>query len=71
MKFSDIQYLRKKAEKEINRAMREAESGNLPEAAALFRLAGMKLITLSRGLETECSHTAGNGGTDNADLQTL
>lgn len=53
MKFDVIQHLRKKAEKEINRAMRAAESGNDLEAAKLFTRAGGTLITLSRGLEIE------------------
>ncbi|ECI5744525.1 hypothetical protein D5P88_00230 [Salmonella enterica subsp. enterica] len=53
MKFDVIQHLRRKAEKEINRAMRAAESGNDLEAAKLFMQAGGTLITLGRGLETE------------------
>ncbi|EDV4499357.1 hypothetical protein LNS10_003515 [Salmonella enterica] len=53
MKFADIQHLRRKAEKDINRAMRAAESGNNPEAAKLFIRAGVTLISLSRGLETD------------------
>ncbi|EAA9128207.1 hypothetical protein BHZ80_13875 [Salmonella enterica] len=53
MKFDVIQHLRKKAEKDINRAMRAAESGNDMEAAKLFMRAGGILITLGRGLETE------------------
>lgn len=53
MKFDVIQHLRKKAEKDINRAMREAESGNDLEAAKLFIRAGGILITLGRGLEVE------------------
>lgn len=53
MKFDVIQHLRKKAEKDINRAMRAAESGNDQEAAKLFMQAGGTLITLSRGLEIE------------------
>ncbi|EKZ9425946.1 hypothetical protein RH868_001632 [Salmonella enterica] len=53
MKFDAIQHLRKKAEKEINRAMRATESGNDLEAAKLFMRAGGTLITLGRGLETE------------------
>ncbi|HAF2130138.1 TPA: hypothetical protein G9F27_004409, partial [Salmonella enterica] len=48
MKFDIILHLRKKAEKEINRAMREAESGNDLEAAKLFLRAGGTLITLGR-----------------------
>ncbi|EFS4716311.1 hypothetical protein U8313_000900 [Salmonella enterica] len=51
MKFADIQHLRRKAEKDINRAMRAAESGNDPEAAKLFMRAGGTLIALGRGLE--------------------
>ncbi|EJD8884094.1 hypothetical protein Q8U35_004549 [Salmonella enterica] len=51
MKFADIQHLRRKAEKDINRAMRAAESGNDPEAAKLFMRAGGTLITLGRELE--------------------
>ncbi|ECH3812641.1 hypothetical protein FPC62_00665 [Salmonella enterica] len=57
MKFDVIQHLRKKAEKEINRAMRAAESGSNLEAAKLFMRAGGTLITLGRGLEIEI-----NGG---------
>ncbi|EAA7438874.1 hypothetical protein QDX91_004640 [Salmonella enterica] len=53
MRFDVIQHLRKKAEKDINRAMRAAESGNDLEAAKLFTHAGGTLITLGRGLETE------------------
>ncbi|ECO0976943.1 hypothetical protein AA476_02590 [Salmonella enterica subsp. enterica serovar Muenchen] len=53
MKFDVIQHLRRKAEKEINRAMRAAESGNDLEAAKLFMQAGGTLITLGRGLEIE------------------
>lgn len=53
MKFDIILHLRKKAEKDINRAMREAESGNDLEAAKLFVRAGGTLITLGRGLENE------------------
>ncbi|EJU2993572.1 hypothetical protein N4X70_004347 [Salmonella enterica] len=53
MKFDVIQHLRRKVEKEINRAMRAAESGNDLEAAKLFMRAGGILITLGRGLETE------------------
>ncbi|ECB7412560.1 hypothetical protein E1J77_14255 [Salmonella enterica subsp. enterica serovar Typhimurium] len=53
MKFDIILHLRKKAEKDINRAMREAESGNDLEAAKLFVRAGGTLITLGRGLEIE------------------
>ncbi|HGB5308500.1 TPA: hypothetical protein ACIVON_002893 [Salmonella enterica subsp. enterica serovar Poona] len=53
MKFDIIQHLRKKAEKDINRAMRAAESGNDLEAAKLFMRAGGTLITLGRGLENE------------------
>ncbi|EBH8587074.1 hypothetical protein R7725_004376 [Salmonella enterica] len=53
MKFADIQHLRRKAEKDINRAMRAAESGNDPEAAKRFMRAGGTLITLGRELETE------------------
>ncbi|EJD1092075.1 hypothetical protein M1J40_001415 [Salmonella enterica] len=53
MKFADIQHLRRKAEKDINRAMRAAESGNNPEAAKLFIRAGVTLIALGRGLETD------------------
>ncbi|EAV6572893.1 hypothetical protein EDI85_13345 [Salmonella enterica] len=53
MKFDIILHLRKKAEKDINRAMREAESGNDLEAAKLFMRAGGTLITLGRGLEVE------------------
>ncbi|ELS0678720.1 hypothetical protein R4311_003597 [Salmonella enterica] len=53
MKFADIQHLRKQAEKDINRAMRAAESGNDLEAAKLFMRAGGTLITLGRGLEIE------------------
>ncbi|EAA6342571.1 hypothetical protein DKU74_19975 [Salmonella enterica subsp. salamae] len=53
MKFDIILHLRKKAEKDINRAMREAESGNDLEAAKLFMRAGGTLITLGRGLENE------------------
>ncbi|EBD9815319.1 hypothetical protein JHR70_000703 [Salmonella enterica] len=53
MKFDVIQHLRKKAEKDINRAMRAAESGNDLEAAKLFMQAGVTLITLGRGLENE------------------
>ncbi|EKH8226179.1 hypothetical protein O9Z89_005174 [Salmonella enterica] len=53
MKFDVIQHLLKKAEKEINRAMRAAESGNDLEAAKLFMRAGGILITLGRGLEIE------------------
>lgn len=40
-------------EKDINRAMREVESGNDLEAAKLFMRAGGTLITLGRGLEVE------------------
>lgn len=57
MKFDVIQHLRKKAEKDINRAMRAAESGNDMEAAKLFMQAGGTPITLGRGLEIEI-----NGG---------
>ncbi|EAP1219938.1 hypothetical protein PU372_000547 [Salmonella enterica] len=53
MKFDVIQHLRKKAEKDINRAMRAAESGNDQEAAKLFMRAGRTLITLGHGLEME------------------
>ncbi|EBX7466530.1 hypothetical protein DS565_10130 [Salmonella enterica subsp. enterica serovar Bareilly] len=53
MKFDVIQHLRKKAEKDINRAMRAAESGNDLEAAKLFMRAGGTLITLGYGLEIE------------------
>lgn len=53
MKFDVIQHLRKKAEKDINRAMRAAEAGNDLEAAKLFMRAGGTLISLSRGLEIE------------------
>ncbi len=53
MKFANIQHLRKKAEKDINRAMRAAESGDVLEAAKLFTRAGGTLITLGRGLEIE------------------
>lgn len=53
MKFDIILHLRKKAEKDINRAMRAAESGNDLEAAKLFTRAGGTLITLGRGLENE------------------
>ncbi|EDW6064300.1 hypothetical protein YT14_002418 [Salmonella enterica subsp. enterica serovar Oslo] len=53
MKFANIQHLRKKAEKDINRAMRAAESGNDLEAAKLFVRAGGTLITLGRGLEVD------------------
>ncbi|EDU3771541.1 hypothetical protein C4O09_005136 [Salmonella enterica subsp. enterica serovar Minnesota] len=53
MKFDVIQHLRKKAEKDINRAMRAAESGNDLDAAKLFMQAGVTLITLGRGLENE------------------
>ncbi|EBM0566585.1 hypothetical protein DP643_19240 [Salmonella enterica] len=53
MRFDVIQHLRRKAEKEINRAMRAAESGNDLEAAKLFTRAGGTLITLGRGLEIE------------------
>ncbi|EAQ6129004.1 hypothetical protein AXA88_15610 [Salmonella enterica] len=53
MKFDVIQHLRKKAEKDINRAMRAAESGNDLVAAKLFMQAGVTLITLGRGLENE------------------
>lgn len=53
MKFDVIQHLRKKAEKEINRAMRAAEAGNDLEAAKLLMRAGGTLISLSRGLEIE------------------
>lgn len=53
MKFDIILHLRKKAEKDINRAMRAAESGNQLEAAKLFMRAGGTLITLGRELETE------------------
>ncbi|EEC2773277.1 hypothetical protein CDA89_05740 [Salmonella enterica] len=53
MKFDVIQHLRRKTEKEINRAMRAAESGNDLEAAKLFMRAGGTLITLGRGLEIE------------------
>ncbi|EBM3196035.1 TPA: hypothetical protein ACGT6A_000846 [Salmonella enterica] len=53
MKFDIILHLRKKAEKDINRAMRAAESGNDIEAAKLFTQAGGILITLGRGLEIE------------------
>lgn len=49
MKFDVIQHLRRKAEKDINRAMRAAESGNDLEAAKLFMQAGGTLITLGRG----------------------
>ncbi|ECE2928275.1 hypothetical protein CDF14_07200 [Salmonella enterica] len=57
MKFDVIQHLRRKAEKDINRAMRAAESGNDLEAAKLFMRAGGTLITPGRGLEIEI-----NGG---------
>ncbi|ECG5643200.1 hypothetical protein E1K64_15770 [Salmonella enterica subsp. enterica serovar Poona] len=53
MKFDIILHLRKKAERDINRAMREAESGNDLEAAKLFMRAGGTLITLGRELEFE------------------
>lgn len=53
MKFDVIQHLRRKTGKDINRAMRAAESGNDLEAAKLFMRAGGTLIALSRGLETE------------------
>ncbi|EJJ4407191.1 hypothetical protein NI497_003343 [Salmonella enterica] len=53
MRFDVIQHLRKKAEKDINRAMRAAESGNDLEAAKLFTRAGGTLITLGRGLKIE------------------
>ncbi|EDX4489654.1 hypothetical protein AHR05_002925 [Salmonella enterica subsp. salamae] len=53
MKFANIQHLRKKAEKDINRAMRAAESGDDLEAVKLFMRAGGTLITLGRGLEIE------------------
>ncbi|EJK9766255.1 hypothetical protein NNF43_004763 [Salmonella enterica] len=53
MRFDVIQHLRRKAEKEINRAMRAAETGNDLEAAKLFTRAGGTLITLGRGLEIE------------------
>ncbi|EIW6805883.1 hypothetical protein QSX02_003384 [Salmonella enterica] len=53
MRFDVIQHLRKKAEKDINRAIRAAESGNDLEAAKLFTRAGGTLITLGRGLEIE------------------
>ena len=53
MIYSKIQHLLKKAEKDINRAMREAESDNMREAAKLFLRAGGTLITLGRGLERE------------------
>ncbi|EAP7476036.1 hypothetical protein CDW99_005028 [Salmonella enterica subsp. enterica serovar Ealing] len=53
MKFDIILHLRKKAEKDINRAMRAAESGNDLEAAKLFIQAGGTLVTLGRGLEIE------------------
>lgn len=53
MKFADIQHLHRKAEKDINRAMRAAESGNDLEAAKLFMRAGGTLITLGRRLEVE------------------
>ncbi|EEQ0726784.1 hypothetical protein HC306_003455 [Salmonella enterica] len=53
MKFDAIQHLRRKTEKDINRAMRAAESGNGLEAAKLFMRAGGTLISLSRGLEIE------------------
>lgn len=53
MRFDVIQHLRKKAEKDINRAMRAAESGNDLEAVKLFTRAGGTLITLGRGLEIE------------------
>ncbi|EGK9712914.1 hypothetical protein JOU96_004528 [Salmonella enterica] len=51
MKFADIQHLRRQTEKDINRAMRAAESGNDPEASKLFMRAGGTLITLGRELE--------------------
>ncbi|MFS9881848.1 hypothetical protein WKV47_25895 [Salmonella enterica] len=53
MRFDVIQHLRKKAEKDINRAMRAAEFGNDQEAAKLFMRAGRTLITLGHGLEIE------------------
>lgn len=53
MKFDVIQHLRRKVEKDINRAMRAAKSGNDLEAAKLFMRAGGTLISLSRGLEIE------------------
>ncbi|EDN2296121.1 hypothetical protein N4X81_004498 [Salmonella enterica] len=53
MKFDVIQHLRKKTEKDINRAMRATESGNDLEAAKLFMRAGRTLITLGHGLEIE------------------
>lgn len=53
MKFDIILHLRKKAEKDINRAMRAAESDNQVGAAKLFQRAGGTLITLARALETE------------------
>ncbi|HAT1685363.1 TPA: hypothetical protein I8Y21_006221, partial [Klebsiella oxytoca] len=56
-KFAMIQHLRKKAEKDINRAMREAEADNQPEAARLFQRAGGTLITLGRQMEREASGT--------------
>lgn len=56
MKFDVILHLRKKAEKDINRAMRAAESGNDLEAAKLFMSAGGTLITLGRGLEIEINN---------------
>lgn len=56
MKFDIILHLRKKAEKDINRAMRAAESGNDIEAAKLFTQAGGTLITLGRGLEIEINN---------------
>ncbi|ECU9383713.1 hypothetical protein CKQ16_10215 [Salmonella enterica subsp. enterica serovar Newport] len=61
MKFDIIQHLRRKAEKDINRAMREAEADNMSEAAKLFQRAGGTLITLGRGLEIEINNEKTGG----------
>ena len=53
MTFDKIQHLRKKAEKNINRAMREAKADNQSGAAALFKRAGITLLTLAQGIEEE------------------
>ncbi|HGB3471640.1 TPA: hypothetical protein ACIVB1_001930 [Salmonella enterica subsp. diarizonae serovar 61:l,v:z35] len=53
MKFDIIQHLRRKTEKDINRAMREAEADNMSEAAKLFQRAGGTLITLGVQMEKE------------------
>lgn len=53
MTFDKIQHLRKKAEKDINRAMREAKADNQSEAAALFKRAGIALLTLAQVIEEE------------------